>query len=140
METKTLTVHTDGGSRGNPGPAAIGVVIERDGKLLTEIGECIGVTTNNVAEYTAALRALQWIISNPQGETLDVCMCLDSQLVVRQLSGVYKIKDIKMKELAQQVKKCEGQIHGSVSYMYIPREENSHADRMVNQALDAMMF
>jgi ribonuclease HI len=139
METKKIIVHTDGGSRGNPGAAAIGIVIESNGSVLTEIGEYIGVTTNNVAEYTAALRALEWIIAHPQGESLQVSMCLDSQLVVRQLSGVYKIKDAKMKDLSSLVKKLERQLPGTVTYTSIPREENSAADRLVNMALDQLM-
>lgn len=129
-------VHTDGGARGNPGPAAIGVVIE-DGekKKITEFGKRIGNATNNVAEYTAvveAFRAMKGIV----GESPDVRFFLDSTLVVNQLNGLYKIKDATLRALSTEVRILEQEIGGRVSYTAVPREQNHRADFLVNQALD----
>lgn len=133
--TNKYIIHTDGGSRGNPGPAAIGCVIEQNGKLVTEISKTIGVTTNNVAEYTAVLTALEWLTKNSKiGAT--VTFYCDSQLIVEQLSLRYKIKDEKMKNLFGKVKKLEMENRFLVTYVYVPRNQNSHADALVNRALD----
>jgi ribonuclease HI len=132
----SFTIHTDGGARGNPGPAGIGVVIEKNGKLLAEFGETIGEATNNVAEYTAVIKALQCL--NTKGEhTGDITFVLDSLLVVNQLMGKFKIKDTKLQILAAQVKSLERVFGGKVIYMAVRRELNKRADFFVNQALDA---
>jgi len=133
--TKKFIIHTDGGSRGNPGPAAIGCVIEQNGKLVKEISKTIGVTTNNVAEYTAVLTALEWLVKN-SGTGLTVTIYCDSQLIVEQLSLRYKIKDEKMKNLFGKVKRLEMENRFLVTYVYVPRNQNSHADALVNRALD----
>lgn len=138
METdalKKFIVHTDGGSRGNPGPAAIGCVIEQNGKCIKEISNTIGVTTNNVAEYTAVLTALEWL-GKTFGVGITVTFYCDSQLIVEQLSGRYKIKDEKMKNLFVKVKTFELKNRFLVTYIYVPRNQNSHADALVNRALD----
>jgi len=143
MDT-TLTIHTDGGARGNPGPAAIGVVIEQEGKIIHEFGKKIGETTNNVAEYTAVIEALQYLSNSHVTCSLShVNFFLDSKLVVEQLNGNYKIKDSKLRELSLQVRMIEQDLSadrqklGSViTYAYVPREQNKRADLMVNQALD----
>ncbi len=129
-------VHTDGGARGNPGPAAIGVVIETDNrKLIAEFGKRIGESTNNVAEYTAVVEALKEI-RNRKYRDNTLHFFLDSNLVVQQLNGTFKVKDGKLRELLIAVRMLEQEVGGEVSYDYIPREENSRADRLVNQALD----
>jgi ribonuclease HI len=142
-------VHTDGGARGNPGPAAVGVVIEEvesdNGnvirkKLLAEFGKRIGETTNNVAEYTAVIEALHFMKNYPIIKLSNfpiIQFFLDSKLVVEQLSGNYKVKDPKLRELTMQVKRLERECAGVVAYAHIPREENSLADLLVNRALDA---
>lgn len=131
-----FTIHTDGGARGNPGPAGIGVVIEKNGKLLAEFGEKIGETTNNVAEYTAVMKALQFLQS--KGEQVgEITFVLDSLLVVNQLMGTFKIKDAKLQILAAQVKSLEQILGGKVIYTAVRRELNTRADFFVNQALDA---
>ncbi|MFZ2025604.1 MAG: ribonuclease HI family protein [Microgenomates group bacterium] len=131
-----FTIHTDGGARGNPGPAAIGVVIEKNGTLLAEFGEKIGDTTNNVAEYTAVIKALQYLQS--KGEQAEqITFILDSLLVVNQLMGTFKIKDTKLQILAAQVKSLERILCGKVIYTAVRRELNKRADFFVNQALDA---
>jgi len=128
-------IHTDGGARGNPGPAGIGVVIEKNGKLFAEFGKKIGETTNNVAEYTAVINALQYI--QKSGDTVgEITFVLDSLLVVNQLMGIFKIKDAKLRVLAAEVKSLEKNLGGKVIYKAVRRELNTRADFFVNQALD----
>jgi ribonuclease HI len=133
-------VHTDGGARGNPGQAAIGVVIEDDTKkVVQKFGKQIGVATNNVAEYTAvaeSLKALQPIA----GESPDIEFFLDSTLVVNQLNGIFKIKDPTLRQLVTAIRILEQEVGGVVRYTSIPREQNRRADFLVNQALDASLL
>lgn len=138
-----LIIHTDGGARGNPGPAAVGVVIETDNrKLIAEFGKRIGETTNNVAEYTAVREALAYLksqIPNPNDQTKEknvIQFFLDSNLVVQQLNGIFKVKDPNLRKLFFDVRMYEHEIGGVVSYTYVPREKNRRADFLVNQALD----
>lgn len=133
-----LIVHTDGGSRGNPGSAGIGIVIENSNKkLFVEHGEKIGITTNNVAEYSAVLWAVKWIVKNKNSiSTVSVDFFLDSELVVRQLQGVYKIKNEALRNLFFSIKKEETKIVASIRYTHVPREKNKHADTLVNKALN----
>jgi ribonuclease HI len=129
-----LTVNVDGGARGNPGPAAIGVVVRNgDGAVLEEIGERIGEATNNVAEYRALLRGIELAAS--RGAT-ELELIGDSELVVRQIEGRYKVKNAGMKALYDQVKQA---LRGfdSWSIRHVRRAENADADRLVNEALDA---
>jgi ribonuclease HI len=131
-----LTVNVDGGARGNPGPAAIGVVVrDGDGNVLEEVGETIGETTNNVAEYRALLRGIE--AAAEQGAS-ELELVGDSELVVRQVEGRYKVKNAGMKELNQQVKRALGDFD-SWSIRHVRRAENSDADRLVNEALDGVL-
>lgn len=131
-----LIIHTDGGSRGNPGPAAVGVVIEDDAqKLITEFGKTIGETTNNVAEYTGIIEALNRI-KDLGLKIKEAQFYLDSTLVVNQLNGLFKVKDHKMRELLLIVRQLEQEVGGSIMYSSVPREQNTRADSLVNQALD----
>jgi len=133
---KKLIINTDGGSRGNPGPAGIGVVISDDqGVVIAKYGEHIGVGTNNIAEYRALILGLQKI----QDFEHDEVECrLDSELVVKQLTGHYKVKDAKMKELYEQVQAlC---FFKPISFVHVRREQNKLADEMVNEALDKAGF
>ena len=125
-------IHSDGGSRGNPGPAAIGVVVEFSEKKV-EIAERIGTATNNVAEYRAIIRGLE---EAKKHKATQVECFLDSELVVRQIKGDYRIKDPKMVELANRVFVLRDTFDFSVFYS-IPREKNKAADKLVNKALDA---
>ncbi len=130
---ESVVVHTDGASRGNPGPASIGVVIAReDGRVLLELGEALGETTNNVAEYTAVIRALE---RAAEMGTRRVRVMMDSQLVVRQLNGSYRVKHAEMIPLYRRVLALI-QKFDAVTFEHVPREENSEADRLANQALD----
>lgn len=135
-----LIVHTDGGARGNPGPAAVGVVVENDeGMSLFEFGKIIGETTNNVAEYTAVVEALKEI-KKQISETHDITFYLDSILVVNQLNGLFKVKDSRLRELLAAVRVLEQEVGGEIRYLSIPREQNRKADFHVNQALDASLM
>ena len=131
-----VVVHTDGGSRGNPGPAGIGVVVEGEKagrlELLAEVGEKIGVTTNNVAEYRALIRGLEE--SQRLGATEVSCL-LDSQLVVEQMNGRYKVKHENVVDLHRRATEL-GRSFKKVTYGYVPRAQNAAADRLVNSALD----
>lgn len=134
---KKLIVYTDGASRGNPGPASYGFTIaDEDGKLLHEEGEYIGRVTNNVAEYTAVLEAFR-LVKEKYGPFLPVQIDLfaDSKLLAEQLSGRYKIKHPNLKPLFDQIKIIEMEL-GSVFYTHVPREKNTLADKLANQALD----
>ncbi len=140
IRRKALLIHTDGGARGNPGPAAVGVVIKNENQeLIHQFGKCIGETTNNVAEYTAVIKALEWIKNNLTSEQLNnltISFFLDSNLVVNQLNGLFKINKSNLKDLMWQVRELEGELGKPVSYSYVPREENREADKLVNNALD----
>ena len=138
-----LTVVCDGGARGNPGPAAIGVVITAEpSQVLVKISRTIGQTTNNVAEYSAVIAALEWMKANvPMLQCSNVTIIqfyLDSTLVVNQLNGLFKVKDSKLRNLLVKVRELEQTIGGNVMYTAIPREKNTEADLLVNQALDGV--
>jgi ribonuclease H / adenosylcobalamin/alpha-ribazole phosphatase len=126
---------TDGGARGNPGPAAYGYVLEADdGTVLAAHGETIGTATNNVAEYRALVAGLEKALELGVDE-LEVIS--DSELVVKQMRGEYKVKKPTLRELWQEAAELAGQFT-SVSYTAVRREHNELADRLVNEALDAL--
>jgi len=129
-----LNIHTDGGSRGNPGPSASGYVIEdENGDVIDEGGEYLGITTNNQAEYQAVKLALQKATRLTKGK---LHFYIDSLLVVNQLNGIYKIKNRDLWPIYADIKKLVEQF-SAVSFVHIPREDNSSADAKVNQVLDA---
>ncbi|HEX2392533.1 MAG TPA: ribonuclease HI family protein [Solirubrobacterales bacterium] len=128
-----ITVNVDGGARGNPGPAAIGVVVrDAAGAVLEEHGERIGRATNNVAEYRALLRGIELAAAHGASE---LQLIGDSELVVRQVEGRYKVKDATMQELHAEVKRTL-EPFDEWSIRHVRRAENAEADRLVNQALD----
>lgn len=137
--SSVVTVNTDGGARGNPGPAALGVHIngplgERDHN------RCLGVTTNNVAEYTAVIEGLDLVqeyLKEADGSVGEVKFFLDSELVVRQLNGQYRVKDVNLQDLWIRVQSRARQLGVPCSFQHVRREHNKAADRLVNQALDA---
>ena len=122
----------DGGSRGNPGPAGYGAVVTENGKIVAELFDVIGVATNNVAEYSGLLAGLSHIHQLDKDATIEVAM--DSKLVVEQMSGRWQIKHADMRDLAKQCR--DAHTPSLVTYSWIPRDENSHADRLANKALD----
>jgi ribonuclease HI len=128
-----LTVNVDGGARGNPGPAAIGVVVRNDdGAVVEQVGETIGTATNNVAEYRALLRGLELAAAHGADE---VELIGDSELVVRQIEGRYKVKHADMKELHSQARTMLADFD-SWSIRHVKRAQNADADALVNEALD----
>lgn len=137
-------VYCDGGSRGNPGPAGIGfVVYDNRGKVLTKGAKFIGETTNNVAEYSAVIAALKWLVGKRASDKstdktipLRIKFLLDSMLVVNQLNGFFKIKNAVLRTLAVEVRQWENSLCGQVSYHFIPREKNKTADNLVNQIIN----
>lgn len=135
---QTLTIFTDGGARGNPGPAAIGAVIyDAEQNELGSLSEYLGEATNNVAEYTAIVRALTHVATLVDDtKAYRVTLKLDSQLAQRQLIGEYKVKDANLREYYDQVKTLESEF-ASVEHIHVRREENKVADGLVNKALDA---
>src|SRR4051812_9348497 len=132
---RRFIVEADGGSRGNPGPAGYGAVV-RDaatGELLAEVAEYIGTATNNVAEYKGLIAGLR--AAHALDPEADVQVRMDSKLVVEQMSGRWKIKHPDMRPLAAEAKGLVPS--GQVTYGWIPREKNKHADRLANEAMDA---
>mgnify|MGYP001567293378 CR=1 FL=1 len=128
-----LFIHTDGGARGNPGPAATGIVIKNEqGKILAQYGEYLGVQTNNCAEYAAIISALKKAKELKADEV--VCF-LDSKLVVEQLSGKWKIKEPTLQKLFVHAYNAAAQFK-KVAYRHIYREDNKEADYWVNETLD----
>ena len=126
---------TDGGARGNPGPAAYAYVLEADdGTVLDSRGEAIGVATNNVAEYRALVEGLRKAVELGVSE-LEVVS--DSELLVRQMTGVYKVKNEALRELWAEARALARSIP-RLSYRAVRREHNELADRLVNEALDAV--
>ena len=129
-------MNVDGGARGNPGPAAIGVVLrDEDGRVLEEAGERIGDATNNVAEYRALLRGLELAAEHGASE---LELIGDSELVVRQVEGRYKVKNAGMRELHDQVRRALAGFD-SWSIRHVRREGNADADRLVNETLDGVL-
>lgn len=133
MTYEDIVIHTDGGARGNPGPAAIGAVLEVEGTVIKKISHYIGETTNNQAEYQALHAALEAALAFG-AKRVDVYA--DSELVVKQIRGEYKIKNKELGPWAVKIHSLINQI-GRVTLTAIPREQNLQADALVNQALDA---
>ncbi|MFC1711052.1 ribonuclease HI family protein [Patescibacteria group bacterium] len=136
----SLFVYCDGGARGNPGPAGAGFLVkDKNNKILVEKGVFLGRATNNVAEYRSVIEALKWLVSvndKMLSSIGEIKVYLDSQLVVNQLNGIYKIKNANLRLLIIKVKALENQINPGILYFHIPREKNSEADFLVNKALD----
>jgi len=127
-----IKVFTDGGSRGNPGPAACGyVVYDEAGNIRQKCGKYLGVATNNEAEYQGVIEALchPELVSGSQ-----VDFFLDSLLVVNQLNGLWKVKEARLRELLYRVRELEN--GRRITYSYVPREKNAEADLLVNETLD----
>ncbi len=131
-----LTIEADGGSRGNPGPAGYGAVVRdaASGEVLAEVFDSLGTTTNNVAEYNGLIAGLKTAADLAPGADVDVRM--DSKLVVEQMSGRWQIKHPALRPLAAEAQAAARHL-GRISYQWVPRAQNAHADRLANQAMDA---
>ena len=127
------TLYTDGGARGNPGPAAFAYVLEADdGTVLDAQGEAIGVATNNVAEYRALVAGLE---RAAEAGVTELEVVSDSELLVKQMTGEYRVKNRALQELSLEAARLAGRV-GKVAYRAVRREHNELADRLVNEALD----
>lgn len=135
MEKDTLKVFCDGGARGNPGDAAAAFVVEENGKVIHKGSKYLGETTNNVAEYNGVILALKWLTENKSSCT-NLEFYLDSELVVKQLSGSYKVKNENLRNLFLTIKELEKNISQSINYYHISRSKNTLADFLVNKTLD----
>lgn len=138
MAEYDFSIFADGGSRGNPGPAALGVVLEGSGIEKKEYGEYIGVTTNNIAEYQAVifgLKKLKQLIGTDRAGDSTVMVNADSELLVRQALGEYKVKESSLQDLFMELWNLRLDFK-KVLFRHVPREQNTAADRMVNHALD----
>ncbi|MFA4858092.1 MAG: ribonuclease HI family protein [Candidatus Margulisiibacteriota bacterium] len=133
MAATKVTVHSDGAARGNPGPAGIGVVIKNGAQTLLEISDYIGETTNNIAEYTALIRGLKATLKLGH-KTAD--FYLDSELLVKQIKGEYRVKNEGLKPLFLQAQSLIKKFH-AFSIHHTRRENNQEADALANQGIDA---
>lgn len=134
-----LTIFTDGGSRGNPGPSACAFIVYDGNNLIYEQGFYLGVATNNIAEYTAVLKSIEWLEQDAgrRSQVAEVTFYLDSLLVVKQIKGEYKIKDAKLKAIYDQIILRIKNLKLKISFVHIPREKNTIADLLVNQTLNS---
>lgn len=132
-DTDRVIIHTDGGSRGNPGPAAYAYVIERPGQPDIEVKCYLGQTTNNIAEYTGLVKALEH--ARELG-VRNVAVYSDSELLVKQMNGEYKVKNAGLLPLYRQADQLRREIP-SVSIQHVYREQNARADRLCNEAMDS---
>lgn len=137
--TNYIILNTDGGSRGNPGPAAVGVVIsDESGQVLKTYGESIGIATNNDAEYQAlifGLKKIKLLFGKEKAKQMSVECRLDSELVVKQLNHEYKLKEERIQKFFIEIWNTMLDFN-TVDFKHIPREQNKLADKMVNEALD----
>ena len=133
-----LTIYTDGGSVGNPGPSAFAYVVYKDKELIYSHGEKIGIATNNVAEYTGLIKGLTKIkelISNFKFQISNILVYSDSSLMVNQLNGLFKVKNAAIREFVFKIRILEGEIGAPIVYKNIPREKNQTADSLVKRVL-----
>ncbi len=134
-----VIIHTDGGSRGNPGPAAIGVILtEEKGRVIKEYAQKIGRATNNEAEYEAVIFALQkakLLFGKQKAKSMELEVRTDSEFIAKQLNGEYKILDRRIEQLFLKVWNLKIDF-GKALFKHIPRSENKEADKLVNRALD----
>jgi ribonuclease HI len=135
-----LTIYTDGASRGNPGPAAVGIHIvdEMTKEAVEDFGVPLGNATNNVAEYRAVLYAVDWLLAHKTllAENVQLNFRTDSQLVASQLSGQWQIKNAKLQQIAGEIRERLCQLPGTYTFGHIPRKENTVADTLANHTLD----
>ena len=138
MDENEVIIHTDGGARGNPGPAACAFIAEVGGRIVGKESFFLGKSTNNYAEYQGVLLAMQWIASKSQISNLksQIVFNLDSELVVKQLNGTYKVKNQNLRNLNDEVIGIIKENNLKIVFKNIPREENMVADFLVNKKLD----
>lgn len=133
-----MIIHSDGGARGNPGPGACAFIVEQNKRVVAKGSKYLGEVTNNFAEYSGVLLALNWLLKKSPFTNYHspIIFLMDSELVVRQLTGLYKVKDENLKKLFVEVKNITAKISSDIIFKNIPREENKLADFLVNKTLD----
>lgn len=131
---QSTIIHTDGASRGNPGPAAFAFTLARPNQPIYEQAGCLGTLTNNQAEYTAIVRALQH--AGQLGITEPIIVRSDSELIVKQMRGQYRVKNEELRSLYEQACQAARSLSGGVTFEHVRREQNRRADELCNQALD----
>jgi len=136
MNSKKLKIYTDGGSRGNPGPTASAFLIYQGDTLLEKGSKYLGISTNNVAEYTALLLSLQKLIEIKGLDYESVEVFMDSELAVKQLNGLYKVKNENLKTLHNKIKSIIADNNLKVNFIHVRRSGNKESDRLVNIELD----
>lgn len=138
MQNEEIVIHTDGGSRGNPGPAACAFVAEKDGREILKASKFLGDQTNNHAEYQGVILALQWLISQSPvvNQNSSIVFFLDSELIVKQINGIYKVKDENLRNLFFEALTLMKKIGGDFIFKHVLREKNKVADQLVNDELD----
>jgi len=135
MQKDKIMIYTDGGSRGNPGPAACAFVVEKNGIDIFKNSKYLGKATNNFAEYSGVILALKWLNENsPKGSS--VVFYLDSELVVKQINAIYKVKDKDLRNLFFEALSLMKKFGSDFIFKHIPREKNKTADLLVNVELD----
>ena len=133
----TIKIFTDGGSRGNPGPAACAFVVESDSKIIFKNHLYLGKTTNNVAEYSGLLEAVKWLFINVKKHKVDqVLFLLDSELIVNQMNKLYKIKNENLKRIYNDILLILEKLEIKYFFKHIPRINNKRSDFLVNKCLD----
>lgn len=131
-----VTINTDGGSLNNPGPAACAFVVTHNKKIISEGSFFLGKETNNVAEYSAIIKALEWALAyKKKNPLLSISFICDSLLLVNQLNGIFKIKNARIRELAFRIKTLEQEVGVPISYKHVLRELNQEADALVKTCL-----
>lgn len=138
MQKGQIIIHTDGGSRGNPGPAACAFVVEQDDKEIYKAAKYLGKQTNNYAEYEGVILALAWLNSQSlvTNHQLLITFLLDSELVVKQINAVYRVKDENLRNLFFEVLLLIKKYDSKIVFKNVPREKNKVADLLVNMELD----
>ena len=132
----TVTVYTDGGSLNNPGQAACAYVIYFDDKLQDQHGEALGIATNNIAEYTGLIKALEKVKEYKKTHTIErIFVYADSELMIRQVNGIYKVKNAELKDCYMKVHALEAEINLPIKYTHVLREKNALADSLVKKVL-----
>lgn len=133
-----IKIFCDGGSRGNPGKSASAFVVEDGSKLVHSEAKYLGIATNNFAEYNAVFAALKWVRENKELLKKEIVFILDSELVVKQINGLYKVKNKKLKEIYMRIKNILESFPQKIIFKNVSREKNKMADFLVNQKLNSV--
>jgi ribonuclease HI len=134
-----IKIFCDGGARGNPGPAAAAFVVETGGQEYYSQAFYLGKATNNIAEYAAVWEALSWLVAKKELANQEIFFVLDSELVVKQINGLYKVKNQNLKKYFSLIKILLEKFSGKISFQNVSREKNKKADFLVNEKLDSVL-